>query len=201
MSSRTCQRTGAGLKPPVTRAWRPAGESAVPGARRLPASYGARVRLVLVSLLSFAAVVGCADDAPSTSPPVSPATVTATITETVTETATAVVTVAPGPTSGPSTGGLAGRPTAEPSPRPLPKLQLEVFTDGCAVIRSDDPPASTYQNLTWVFRDQDGFQVLGRVAEGETHYRYFAPGTYDVVLEAFGDGHYVPVSNEVTVRC
>ncbi len=52
-----------------------------------------------------------------------------------------------------------------------------------------------------MFRDQDGFQVLGRNAEGETRYRYFAGGTYDVVLEAFVDGKYSPVSNEVTVQC
>ena len=40
--------------------------------------------------------------------------------------------------------------------------------------------------LTWVVKDQDGFQVLGRNAEGEDRYRYFQGGTYTVVLEAFG---------------
>ena len=47
-------------------------------------------------------------------------------------------------------------------------------------------------------KDLDGFQVPGRVASGETRYRYFRPGTYTVVLE--GPARAV-VSNEVTITC
>jgi hypothetical protein len=115
---------------------------------------------------------------------------------TTTVTVTATVTARPLPrlTLPPITTGT-DRPTTAP-----PRLRLSVFDDGCGVIRSEAPPG-TYESLTWVFRDRDGFQVLGRNAEGETRYRYFRPGAYSVVLEAFGSSHYVPVSNTVTVHC
>jgi hypothetical protein len=43
--------------------------------------------------------------------------------------------------------------------------------------------------------------VLGRNAEGETRYRYFQSGDYTVVLQAWLDGAYRPVSNEVDIHC
>ncbi len=134
-------------------------------------------------------LVGCGEtrvlgDVPAPAP-----TVTVTVTETVEPPAV--------PSTTPT---VAGTPSAT-SERRVPRLKLQVFSDGCGVIRSEGAEGVEYRNLTWVFRDQDGFQVLGRNAEGETRYRYFTGGTYDVVLEAFVDGKYSTVSNEVTVQC
>ena len=78
-----------------------------------------------------------------------------------------------------------------------PTHTLEVHRDGCGVFRS----GQIGDDLTWVIKDQDGFQVLGRNAAGETQYRYFQPGTYTVVLETWGGGYYVDASNEVTITC
>lgn len=98
--------------------------------------------------------------------------------------------------------GSMSLPEAAPSrDAPAPLLELEVFKDGCGVIRSEPPAGAAYRNLAWVFRDGDGFQVLSRAAEGETRYRYFRSGQCSVVLEAVVGGAYRPVSNEVTVRC
>ena len=87
---------------------------------------------------------------------------------------------------------------AEPVPEPA-TVVLSVHSDGCGVVRTE--PAQPLENLTWSVRDSAGFEVLGRNAESETRYRYFQPGTYTVVLTAWGGGSYVPVSNEVTIRC
>jgi hypothetical protein len=76
---------------------------------------------------------------------------------------------------------------------------LTVHDDGCGVIRTELP--EDLGGLTWVFEDEDGFQVLGRNALGEDRYRYFQGGTYTVVLEAYGAGSYEEVSNTVTVTC
>ena len=126
------------------------------------------------------------------------ATSTVTTTATVTVTVTATVTASPSPRLTLPPALAPDHPTLTTAPPP--RLRLSVFRDRCGVIRSE-APAESHRNLTWVFRDTDGFQVLGRNAEGETRYRYFRPGTYTVVLEAFGVGHYVPVSNTVTVHC
>jgi hypothetical protein len=75
-----------------------------------------------------------------------------------------------------------------------------VADDGCGVIRGETG-AYDYPSLTWVVRDDDGFQVLGRNALGETRYRYFQSGTYSVALEAFAEDRYVPVSETVTIHC
>ncbi|HSP26932.1 MAG TPA: hypothetical protein VLN74_00190, partial [Ilumatobacteraceae bacterium] len=80
---------------------------------------------------------------------------------------------------------------------PAPTYTLEVHSDGCGVFRS----GVIGDDLTWVIKDEDGFQVLGRNAAGETQYRYFRPGTYTVALESWGVGYYVTVSNEVTITC
>lgn len=76
---------------------------------------------------------------------------------------------------------------------------LTVHDDGCGVIRTAVDPEP--DGLTWSVYDEDGFSVLGRNALGETRYRYFTPGTYTMVLEAWGGDGYVPVSNEVTITC
>ena len=81
----------------------------------------------------------------------------------------------------------------------LPQIThtLEVHSDGCGVFRSGD----VGDDLTWVVKDLDGFQVLGRNAAGETQYRYYRSGTYTVALEAWGGSYYVAVSTEVTINC
>lgn len=117
-------------------------------------------------------------------------------TPTVTVTVTATVTPDPSDTSRAATLRLA-----EPSPARLPRLTLEVFDDGCGLIRSEPKPGVSYENLTWSIRDRDGFQVLQRNALGETRYRYFVGGTYTAVLEAWDGEKYATVSNEVTIRC
>lgn len=134
----------------------------------------------MLALVATLVVAGCGGDT----------TPTTTVTATTTATATVTVTADPSPDLDPAD-------RTSPSATAPPRLRLTVFEDGCGVIRSESPPGA-YVNLTWVFRDTDGFQVLGRVAEGETRYRYFRPGTYQVVLEAFGS---LPVSNTVTVHC
>jgi hypothetical protein len=136
------------------------------------------------------AAVGCS----SSDQPVATHTVTTTATTTATATATVTIT-APAPVIVPRTSDLP-RPTSSP----LPRIGLTVFEDGCGVVRTATDPGA-YRNLTWTFRDADGFEVLGRNAEGELRYRYFRPGTYSVVLEAWHTDHYAPVSNRVTVRC
>lgn len=82
----------------------------------------------------------------------------------------------------------------------LPTASLQVATDGCGVIRSQfsaGPP----HGLQWSVADAEGFEVLGRNALGETHYRYFQSGSYTVVLKAWGGESYVPVSNAVSISC
>lgn len=79
--------------------------------------------------------------------------------------------------------------------------ELIVHTDGCGVIRTEGPDAVDLGGLGWSVVDADGFEVLSRNALGETQYRYYAGGTYDLVLEAWGGDSYVPVSNTVTITC
>ncbi len=96
-----------------------------------------------------------------------------------------------------------GEPTVpSPDEPPAPddgtfEFTIEVHTDGCGVFRT----GQIGDDLTWVVTDEDGFQVLGRNAAGETQYRYFRAGTYTVYLETWGGDYYVPVSNEVTINC
>lgn len=138
-----------------------------------------------VVVVVAAALTGCAgaqgsEDVRASTPTVS---VTATVTETVT--------VQPAPVLGETTSADV----------PPPELELEVYRDGCGVIRSEAEPGVGYDNLTWSIMDEGGFQVLGRLAETETRYRYYLGGRYTVVLEAFWGGGYRPVSNEVTINC
>lgn len=82
----------------------------------------------------------------------------------------------------------------------LPRFTLELASDGCGVIRSE-PPGEPPHGLQWVVTDSEGFQVLGRNALGETHFRYFASGEYEVVLQAWEGEKYVDVSNKVSIVC
>lgn len=81
-----------------------------------------------------------------------------------------------------------------------PRYTLKVADDGCGIVRSDsvDPPPDS---LTWVVNDKEGFQVLGRSADSETHFRHFGGGNFDVVLRAYDGERYVDVSNRVSVSC
>lgn len=63
-------------------------------------------------------------------------------------------------------------------------------------ITRPDVDLNDYMNLGWVIVC-DGEQLLDRNAENETSYKYFGedPGNYEVYLNAFISGQYVPVSN------
>lgn len=152
---------------------------------------------LLAAPVSLLLLSGC-DGSMVTVTPAPSATVTVTVTATVTETA------APDLWDRIDPGDLNVDPSATPKtskPSKPPKLNLRVYRDGCGVIRSEAADDVDYQNLTWSVMDRGGFQVLGRNAEGETRYRYFVGGTYTVVLEAFVDGAYRAVSNQVTISC
>jgi hypothetical protein len=165
---------------------------------------------LLVALASLAAT-GCGGDEGS---------------ETVTVTAPASSTTASGGTTSPTStapsggaapstatapsGGAAAPSTASSSPEALPPTPpqpssgaprgtLKVAADGCDVLRSAF--ATEPDTLQWSVRDEGGFEVLGRNARGETRYRYYRPGEYTVVLQAFVDGKYAPISNVVSIRC
>ncbi|MGK2949413.1 MAG: hypothetical protein ACSLFP_12610 [Acidimicrobiales bacterium] len=94
---------------------------------------------------------------------------------------------------------ISSEGVALPAREELPEATLTVHDDGCGVIRSELSPEP--DNLTWVVKDLDGFQVLGRNALGETQYRYFQPGTYTVVLEAWEVDRYVEISKTVRISC
>jgi hypothetical protein len=117
----------------------------------------------------------------------------------------ALAAVLGGLAAGLATAGPQGVPAAEPAPPAPPSLAgtytLTVHDDGCGVIRTEGPDGVDLSPLQWTVTDADGFQVLGRNALGETRYRWFTPGTYDVVLESWGGESYVPVSNSVTITC
>lgn len=91
------------------------------------------------------------------------------------------------------------RPLPEREVVTLPEAELVVASDGCGVVRSELAPEP--HGLQWSVRDTDGFEVLGRNALGETHYRYFRPGTFTVVLVAWDGQEYAPISNTVTIEC
>jgi hypothetical protein len=146
---------------------------------------------LLALVLSGCSAAGDEDVVGAAPAPTSTTTVTATTTATTTATVTETVAATPDTT-------LIPWESTEAEP---PQLELEVYQDGCGVIRSEAEPGVTYDNLTWSVKDTGGFQVLGRVAENETRYRYFMGGRYTVVLEAYWDGAYHEVSNEVTIHC
>ena len=80
---------------------------------------------------------------------------------------------------------------------PSERFTLEVHDDNCGVLRS----GQLGDNVSWVFKDPDGFVVLERRASSELRYRFFGTGTFTAVLTAWGGNRYYDVSNEVTVRC
>jgi hypothetical protein len=79
--------------------------------------------------------------------------------------------------------------------------EIWVHEDGCTVERSELVGTTPVRNLQWTILDEAGTQVLGRSAEGETQYRYFLAGEYRVYLEAWYDGAYYKISNEVVILC
>jgi len=79
--------------------------------------------------------------------------------------------------------------------------EIRVESDGCTVTRTDVQGATPIRNLQWVVIDASGEQVLGRAAEGEYKYTYYRSGEYSVYLEAWYDGTYVQISNEVIINC
>lgn len=87
-----------------------------------------------------------------------------------------------------------------PQSTALPTATLRVFSDGCGVIRSGIPGGEP-RGLTWSIADVNGFAVLERNALNETHYRYYQPGTYTVVLTAWDGTKYAAISNRVTIHC
>jgi hypothetical protein len=163
-----------------------------------------RLALPLLVALASIAATGCGGDDDGA---------------TVTVTAPASSTAASGgttpPTSTDASGGAAPPAATTPSgtssspealpPTPAqpasgaPRGTLKVAADGCGVLRSAF--ATEPDTLQWSVRDPGGFEVLGRNARGETRYRYYRPGEYTVVLQAFVDGEYAPISNVVNIRC
>ena len=82
---------------------------------------------------------------------------------------------------------------------PDAKIELTVDKDGCGVIRGDVLGDDRVASLTWVIEDMDGYSVLERNAENEYKYRYFVSGTYTVYINAWFDGAYHQISNEVEI--
>ena len=88
-----------------------------------------------------------------------------------------------------------------PNPVPDARVELMVAADGCGVERSEVTGKDPVMNLTWVVKDEDGYSVLERIAEGETKYRYFVSGHYFVSVKAWYNGNYHLISNEVEIDC
>jgi len=88
-----------------------------------------------------------------------------------------------------------------PNPIPDARVTLKVGEDGCGVERSEVTGKDPVMNLTWVVKDEDGYSVLERIAEGETKYRYFVSGHYLVSVKAWYKGNYHLISNEVEIDC
>lgn len=63
------------------------------------------------------------------------------------------------------------------------------------------PPVRNPSPTTWCCRSSTRFEVLQRNAAGETRYRYYRPGSYEVVLQAFDGERYADVSNRVSITC
>jgi hypothetical protein len=146
---------------------------------------------LLVALASLAAV-GCGGDDGSRT-----VTVTA---PAATSTGSAASTPSGGTAPPSASASRESLPPAPPQPSSgTPRGTLKVAADGCGVLRSEF--ATEPDTLQWSVRDEGGFEVLGRNARGETRYRHYRPGEYTVVLQAFVDGEYAPISNVVNIRC
>ncbi len=81
------------------------------------------------------------------------------------------------------------------------KVILTVDKDGCGVERSEVLGSTPVSSLTWVIVDGAGYSILERNAEEEYKYRYYQPGQYTVYINAWYDGRYHQISNEVTITC
>jgi hypothetical protein len=79
--------------------------------------------------------------------------------------------------------------------------QLTVDADGCGVIRTEITGTTPVTLPSWVVTDSEGYVVLDRNAEGEYKYRYFSGGKYTVHLNAWYDGAYHQISNQVAINC
>jgi serine/threonine-protein kinase len=162
-----------------------------PAPRRL---WAVMVGLVAVVALAVGLAVALgAQDGPRADPAASPE-------------ADPAPTQAPAPADG---GAPAQEPESAPAQEPesppgqpgaLPEATLEVAGDGCGVIRSEFP-GSEPDGLQWSVTDGEGFEVLARNALGETQYRYFRPGSYEIVLQAWNGQQYADLSNPVSVTC
>ena len=93
--------------------------------------------------------------------------------------------------------------TSSPVENQIPNamVDLKVDQDGCGVIRSEVQGNDPVQSLTWVIKDRDGYSVLERNAENEFKYRYFDSGQYKVFINAWFNGAYHQISNEVEINC
>ena len=151
------------------------------------------MRVLVCAVLIAAATSGCSGETEDGAVASSGVTATATVTATARVTATVVAaSLAPlTPVEGFAPLAVPGKPR---------RISLRVFGDGCGVVRGPASPTEL-STLTWVLRDADGFQVLGRNARNERRYRYFGSGTFTVDLEAWQGDRYAPVSRTVTVHC
>ena len=84
---------------------------------------------------------------------------------------------------------------------PDARVELSVSADGCGVERSAVTGSSAVDSLTWVIRDTEGYTVLERNAENEFKYRYFGSGSYTISINAWFDGQYHQISDEVRIDC
>jgi hypothetical protein len=80
-------------------------------------------------------------------------------------------------------------------------VEITVDQDGCGVYRDEVMGSSDISSLTWVIADMDGFTVLERNAENEYQYRYFQSGTFSVHVQAWFNGAYHQISDEVIIHC
>ena len=80
-------------------------------------------------------------------------------------------------------------------------VKLSVDQDGCGVVRGDVQGDTSVSSLTWVIQDEDGYSVLERNADNEFQYRYFVRGTYTVQINAWYEGAYHQISDQVTINC
>lgn len=94
---------------------------------------------------------------------------------------------------------LAAQPTLNPIPDA--RVDLTLNSDGCGVERGEVTGSSPVSNLTWVVRDANGYSVLERSADGEYKYRYFASGIYTISINAWYEGRYHQISDEVNIDC
>lgn len=80
-----------------------------------------------------------------------------------------------------------------------PLVWIELNPKTYTITRPDG--LDSYNNLTWVVKDEEDISLLERNALWELTFRYFRndPGsTYTVYLNAWVSDRYVPISNKIT---